>query len=121
MKMVIWGSTSSVPRACNSTDSLLAVSPAISAGRSMTVAPWARASALMSGWSVLTTTSITDGVANADSMARANKVWPPILRMFFSGIPLDPPRAGMMTKVFASLFVLTSRTLSSAKQRPTGI
>ena len=115
MNTVICGSTSRVLRACNSTDSLLAVSPAMIAGRSMTVPPWATASALLSGGSVLTITSLTDGVESADSMARASKDWPPILRRFLSGMPLEPPRAGMMTKVFASLFVHTTKDAIGAK------
>ncbi|GAA4363764.1 hypothetical protein GCM10023166_07280 [Paeniglutamicibacter cryotolerans] len=62
---------------------------------------------------MLTTTSLTDGVASADPMARAKSVLPPILLRFFSGTPLDPPRAGITTRVCGASFVLTRRTLRS--------
>src|SRR6185312_8923531 len=81
-------------------DSLVAVSPLISAGRTIDSAPHSWATRAIIGSSVDTTMRLISGVARACATLYESSGWPASRRMFFLGTPFDPPRAGIMARQF---------------------
>jgi hypothetical protein len=104
MNTVMSKSSSRVDSVWMSADSLVAVSPAMAAGRRATSAPARWASAAMPSWSVETTTRSMLGLAWAAWTARASSETPATFCRFFSGMPFDPPRAGMIATVRCSVW-----------------
>lgn len=101
--------------ACSNASSDGALSPLSSLGRRTTSAPYARLTAAISSSSVETTTLSIVEACKAASMVQAIKGLPQNGSTFFLGIPLDPPRAGMMASAPKTDTSLITRYMNSVR------
>ena len=88
--------------ACSQTLREVASSPASSAGRRRTSAPKSSDILRISSSSVETTNLSMYEDFIAASIVHAIRGFPAVIRMFFLGTPLDPPRAGMRPSTLSS-------------------
>ena len=94
-----WPQDSIASIACRSADSLEAESDDKSLGRMMTSAPYADANRAIDSLSVETYTAETEEESWSACIVRTSSGMPPTCCRFLSGIPFEPPRAGIIATV----------------------